>query len=67
MPSDNLHAGDTEKDPGPSVVLLRLAEIADQFSKIENISYDCSVPDTVYFLCRAKTALSSAKKKSEPR
>lgn len=61
-----MNADDAIDEADSPAVLPRFAEIRDQFSKLENNLYDSDVLDAVYFLHKAKIALSAMKKKSEP-
>lgn len=64
--SNTLNAGDSDEEADPFVTLPSFAEKVDLVYKLESISYDFHVPVAVYFLHKVKTALLTAKEKSEP-
>lgn len=66
LSSDTLKEDGTDKKSDRPAVLPSLAQMINLFSELENVSYDCNVSDAVCTLHKTKTALSAAKKKTEP-
>lgn len=59
--SEPMENNDAHRGAEVSISFLDLTEIRDLFAKIE-ACYDCDVPEAVYYLRKAKSALNAAKK-----